>query len=175
MTIWLESRRLLPILLLVLLIPGCGDDDSPTEPPSEEEPVKLMEIDFTIKRFECIFDGDGIEGAGEFKFTAYVDAFGKSWERQLSDGESATLNWSDRFQYGYVGDALDVTVGFTCSEIDTNILGDVYADDDMKGRSRSARETIDVGETITNYITLGNDNCKVRLHYTLEATLVVLK
>ena len=97
----------------------------------------------------------------------------KTWERQLSSGESATLNWSNSFAEHYNGTPHEVAVEFLCSEKDINIAGDTFNDPDMDARRKTAIETIDVGEQITNRITMGNDNCKVRLHYVLKARLEV--
>jgi hypothetical protein len=163
------------LVLILLFVPGCGDEESPTEPASVDESIELIRIDFNIERFECIVDGDGIEGAGDFAFRVTVDYHEKTWLRQLSDGQSSTLNWSEAMQYANDGNPIEVRVTFICSERDTNILGELFNDADMDGRTATAVESVGVDTSISNYITLGNSNCKVRLHYTLKGSLVVLE
>ena len=163
------------VCVIALFALGCGDDESPTEPAPADETIELVQIDFTIERFECIVDGDGIEGAGDFIFRATVDYHEKTWVRELSDGQSSTLNWSGSTQYYYDGNPFDVEVTFICSERDTNILGELFNDADMNGRTATAVESVGIDTNIRNYITLGNSNCKVRLHYTLKGSLVVLE
>ena len=168
-----ESWQIFALALISLLALGCGDDGSSTAPVVETDPVETFWVDFTIVRFECIVDGDAIEGAGEFHFRAQVGSRSKTWRRELHSGESSTLNWSDSFGENYEGAPHEVAVEFLCAENDVTIGGVVFNDPDMDARRITAIETIDVGEQITNRITMGNDKCKVRLHYVLKARLEV--
>ena len=107
---------------------ACGNDESsPTAPdPPAQRTISVLEYTVTFTRFECIADGDGVEGAGEFDFTAYADRSGsKSWERSLSSGQSASLDWSwPGGVTGYQGGPVPVEVGFRCTEWDRNVLGE---------------------------------------------------
>lgn len=175
MSIHSLPRRVLSILLLLAPLAACSDDDgSPTDPgdPSAEL-IPVLVYTLTITRFECIVDGDGVEGAGEFEFTAYGGEGGQqTWERSLSSGQSAALDWSWVEGYhGYEGDPVPVEIGFRCTEWDRNILNEVYPDSNMDGRHVTATEMVTEG-SISNYITMGNAQCKVRLHYGITAEVV---
>jgi hypothetical protein len=156
----------------LLLVAACSDDEkSPTDPAPEPQIVEQVEVTTTIVRFEALNDGDGIEGSGEFRFTVEVAGDKKSWERTVSSGNNVNLDWTTTERRTYRGTPVTTSVGFWCSEIDKDITGREYNDGDMNFRSAEAEESVPAAE-ITNYITLGNDECKVRLHYTIKSKVV---
>ena len=127
----------------------------------------------TVTKFECIKDGDGVEGAGEFSFFADVNYSGKIWFRTLSSGQSSVLDWSgSSSQVGYTGTGRNLEVKFGCTEMDVTAFGKEYPDSDMNERRGTAKYVTSPDLAETNYITLGNDNCKVRLHYRITSELV---
>lgn len=162
-------------VLLILLIPlvGCGSDD-PASPaaPAATTTYEAVSATFTVLRFECLTDGDGAAGAGEFDFRVSVPFSNKSWDRQLSSGESSTLDWTNTVGLGtFEADTpeprpyTEAFVAFECTEWDTDVLGRDFPDSDMNERTATARHAVQPGTEVVNYITLGNDNCRVRLHY----------
>lgn len=130
--------------------------------------MQVLETTTTIVSLEALNDGDGIEGAGEFRFTVEVPGENKSWERTISTGNRASLNWTTSHKSVYGGTPLTSYVKITCSEIDKDITGREYNDGDMDYRNARADESVPAPD-ITNYITLGNNECKVRLHYTIKS------
>lgn len=158
------------ILLGVLLLCGCGDS-SPTQPDPEPQTVQMLEWTTTVVSFECLVDGDGIEGAGDFTWWTTLSGETRNYETTLSSGKSTPVNFSYSGSARYSGNPLLRTVHFTCTEWDQDIAGNVYPDSDMNNRAARADEYIPAAP-ITNYITLGNSNCKVRLHYTITSKVV---
>lgn len=51
-------------------------------------------------------------------------------------------------------------------------LGEPVPDPDMSHRGVTAIEMVNPGDQISNYITMGNDQCRVRLHCTIAADTV---
>lgn len=157
----------LSAIVAAAVLTGCGSD-SPTSP----EPVMNLRTQVTVTRVEVIKDGDGIEGRGEFYFYRYVGGTGIGWTRNLSSGQSDEVNWTKTLlQRDYTGEGHQFYVEFRCTEYDQNILGDVYADSDMDDRRGAANYFMSPDLAETNYITLGNDRCKVRLHYRITSSL----
>lgn len=182
------SRRIgltAPLFALCIGLFGCGSDHQslPTAPAPPSPSQVYWRNNVTVTKFEALADGDGIEGAGEFEFSAdvgYRDTTGtvyyqvatKSWNRALSTGESSTLNWSTDLQGSYLGGAYAAYVQFWCTEWDADLLGNPVADPDMNLRHVTAVEKLNPGARVSNYITMGTDRCKVRLYYTMEADTV---
>jgi len=160
------------LFLPLLILTACSEDEaSPTAPDPGPQTIQLVEVTTTIVRFEALNDGDGIEGAGEFRFTVDVPGDEKSWERTLSSGNSSNLNWTTTYQQAYSGDPRKTYVRIHCSEIDKDITGREYNDGDMNLRFLEAEETVPSAD-ITNYMTLGNSECRVRLHYTIKSKVI---
>lgn len=168
-----------------LLVPlaACGGDD-PAAPAAPEPTTtyEAMQATFTIVRFECLTDGDGIEGAGEFDFRAGIPYMHESWDRTLSSGQSASLGWTNTIGMGtFAADVpeprpyTEAFVNFRCTEWDTDVLGRDFPDSDMDAREATARHAPVAGTEVVNYITLGNDNCRVRLHYRIVFELVTFE
>lgn len=166
-------RATLTSLALALGLVGCGSDSaSPTAPSTTPHYVLVAET--AITSFEVIKDGDLIEGAGEFDFTVRVGSFSKSWERTLSDGESAPLNWIVTLHPPYSATITpEIGLEFVCTEWD-DVLGTRVPDSDMDHRRVDTSEVTRPGARISNYITMGDDACKVRLHYTIAADTVLV-
>ncbi|MFO7609919.1 MAG: hypothetical protein R6X35_12125, partial [Candidatus Krumholzibacteriia bacterium] len=59
-------------LLLVPLVACSGDDPASPAAPEPTTTYEAMQATFTVLRFECLTDGDGVEGAGEFDFQVDV-------------------------------------------------------------------------------------------------------
>jgi hypothetical protein len=167
-----RSLFLVAAALSVPLLGGCSES-SPTGPDPVEDPVMNLETDVTVTRVEAIKDGDGIEGRGEFYFYRQVGGSGIGWEANLSSGQSQTLNWKKvLLNRNFDGTGTPFTVEFQATEYDKDITGHVYADSDMDARMAAAHYVTSPDLQETNYITLGNDKCKVRLHYTIRSHLV---
>jgi len=163
------KQTVLAAIGLGIILAGCGGDSSPTAP----DPVMDLWTTVTVTSVEVIKDGDGIEGQGEFYFFRKVGGTGIGWTRNLSSGESDPVNWTKKMrQVDYKGDGYFFAIEFRCTEYDQNILGDVYPDSDMDDRHASANYVMSPDLNETNYITLGNDQCKVRLHYKIESLLI---
>lgn len=158
---------ILAAIAATALLAGCGSD-SPTAP----DPVMNLRTTVTVTRVEVIKDCDGIEGRGEFYFYRYVGGTGIGWTRNLSTGQSDNVNWTKTMlQRDYTGEGHPFYVEFRCTEYDQNILGDVYPDSDMNDRRGAANYVMRPDLAETNYITLGTDRCKVRLHYRITSAL----
>lgn len=158
----------LAAIAVAVFLAGCGSDDSPASP----KPTMNLRTQVTVTRVEVIKDGDGIEGRGEFYFFRYVGGTGIGWTRNLSSGQSDEVNWTKTMlQRDYKGEGHSFYVEFRCTEYDRNILGDVYPDSDMDDRRGAANYIMRPDLVETNYITLGNDRCKVRLHYSITSSL----
>lgn len=166
-------------LLLVPLVACSGDDPASPAPPDPTTTYEAMQGTFTVMRIECLTDGDGVEGAGEFDFWAAVPYVSERWDRTLSSGQSTTLDWTNTIGLGtFQADApeprayTEAFVSFQCTEWDTDVLGRDFPDSDMDAREATARHTPRAGTEIVNYITLGNDQCRVRLHYRIVFELI---
>lgn len=153
---------------LIPLASGCGKS-SPAAPTAPPEPEMEVRTTVTITTFEVIKDGDGIEGKGEFYWFHTIGGSGRATWATVGTGESYTLNRRQSLQ---AAEGYPVRVGFRCSELDVDILGNEYNDSDMDNRERFAVHTATDDLDGRWYITLGNDNCKVRMHYTIATTLV---
>jgi len=159
----------LAAIVVGIILAGCGDDSSPIAPDS----VMDLWTTVTVTSVEVIKDGDGIEGQGEFYFYRQVGGTGIGWTANLSSGESDPVNWTKRMhQVDYKGEGYSFSIEFRCTEYDRNILGNVYPDSDMDDRHATANYVMSPDLNETNYITLGNDKCKVLLHYAIASSLV---
>lgn len=166
----LRNLLIVTAVLASPLLAGCGKS-SPTRPTAAAPtagPATTLQTTVTVKRILVIEDGDGVEGKGDFHFTAFVDLQRKDWDRTMGNGESTTLNWSIvlHAQSG----SFDVT--FRATEWDTNVLGQVYPDSDMDGREKSTSHSYAPSSDGNYSIELGNSNCKVRMYYTIESEWV---
>lgn len=170
----MSARNLLLAAAAALgtILGGC--DSSPTDPGgAPADPVMNLETYVTVTHVEVLKDGDGVEGKGEFYFYRQVSGSGIGWEAQLSSGQSQTLNAKYTLvTRNYTGTGLGFRIEFRATEWDKNILGEVYADKDMDDRRAAASYVSSPDLRETNYITLGNDQCRVRLHYTITSALV---
>ncbi|MFO7608510.1 MAG: hypothetical protein R6X35_04840 [Candidatus Krumholzibacteriia bacterium] len=166
-------------VLLVPLVACSGDDPASPAAPEPTTTYEAMQATFTVLRFECLTDGDGVEGAGEFDFQVDVPYMNETWERNLSSGQSAALDWTNTIGMGtYTADTpeprayTEAFVKFKCTEWDKDVLGRDFPDSDMDAREATARHTPVAGTEVVNYITLGNDQCRVRLHYRIVFELI---
>lgn len=158
----------LAAITVAVVLTGCGSDRSPTSP----DPVMNLRTQVTVTSVEVIKDCDGIEGSGEFYFYRQVGGTGIGWTRNLSSGQSDVVNWTvTMLQRGYTGEGHSFSVEFRCTEYDQNILGKIYPDSDMDDRRGVANYVMSPDLAETNYITLGTDRCKVRLHYKIASSL----
>lgn len=154
-------------LVVTVAATGCGKS-SPTAPAPPAVPVQqyLHQSKVHFAAIRVTDDGDLI-GAGEldFKWGIVGDITQKSAD--LSTGDDLIIN--DDAIIG--GDAAAFTVYFEASEWDTDILGNNFRDPDMNKRSKSVEFT-GIRDSFQSYsITLGNDDCKVTLYYTVQPRL----
>lgn len=169
-------NRLMKLIALAatsaaLALTGCsGDGGSPLAP--DAEPTMNLRTTVTVSSVQVIKDGDGIEGQGEFYFWRKVGGTGFGWTRNLSTGESDVVDWTTTMlQRDYTGQGYPFDITFRCTEYDQNIAGDTYPDSDMNDREATAHYVQSPDLQETNYITLGNDRCRVRMHYTITSSL----
>jgi len=167
-----RSLILLAAMAAALVLTGCsGGGSSPTSPPDVQPTVNLSTT-VTIISVKVLQDGDGIEGRGEFYFWRQVSGSGRGWSRDLSPGEIDPVDWTVTLgQNDYRGEGLAFGIEFRCTEYDQDILGNIYADSDMDDRHATANYVMSPDLTESNYITLGNDKCKVRMYYKINSTL----
>ncbi|MEK7316205.1 MAG: hypothetical protein AAB011_08500 [Candidatus Eisenbacteria bacterium] len=155
-------------LIVAVASAGCGKS-SPTapEPPAVPEQQYLHQSRVIVDRIHVSDDGDLI-GEGEFDFKWNVAGFDKQKSADLTTGDDLTID--DRFLI--TGDGRSFTVYFEASEWDTDILGNNFRDPDMNKRSKTVEFTGTRSSSESYSITLGNEDCKVTLHYTVQALLV---
>lgn len=155
-------------ILTAPMLTGCGKS-SPTAPAAQPAgPDMRLETRVNVTRFLAVQDGDGIEGRGDFAFTASVGGHSKSWNRTLGTGESATVNWITVLD----GQSGSFGVTFKATEWDTDILGRDFPDADMDNRIDQKSYPFEAGIDGTYSITLGNDACRVRMYYTIVTSMV---
>ena len=159
------------VVAAATLTTGCGKS-SPTgpQPPAVPAQQYLHQSRVRFERIHVSNDGDFI-GPGELDFK--VGLVGDITQ------QSATLTTGDDLQIeaevGILGDGVAFTVYFEASEWDTDILGNNFRDPDMNKRSKTVEFTGTRSSKESYSITLGNDDCKVTLHYTVTPILVPVK
>lgn len=171
-----DTKLLFTILILAfsVTLAGCSGDDSPTAPTAPDpDPVSSLLTTVSFTKIECLVDGDPVGGQGEFTLYCNLIDGGRQWDKSMTSEQSYPMNKKKYFEdLEYTGTGQPFNITFRATEWDTNILGDVYADDDMNNRSATANYTTSPDLATTNYITLGNSKCKVRLHYTISSEMV---
>jgi len=142
---------------------GCGKS-SPTAPEAAAAPTQqpFTQAVILFDYIHVVNDGDLI-GKGELDFTWGVDRKRTQKSATLSDGDDLTI---DRSEY-VNGEGTDFTVYFEASEWDTDLLTGNFRDPDMNKRSKTVYFTVSPGMRGSYTVTLGNDDCKVVLHYTV--------
>jgi len=154
-------------LVVAVAATGCGKS-SPTgpEPPTVPTQKYLHQTKVIFDRIHVYNDGDLI-GEGEFDFKRGV--VGNITQKSVDLTTGDDLNINDEVLIG--GDGAAFTVYFEASEWDTNILGNNFRDPDMDKRSKSVEFTGTRNSSESYSITLGNDDCKVTLYYTVQPRL----
>ncbi|MBI1933682.1 MAG: thiol-activated cytolysin family protein [Ignavibacteriales bacterium] len=146
---------------------------------------KYNTIDIFLNKFTPIKDCDGIEGDGEFNFDVYIQNRGGGnlhhYAKTLVSGEYAnSINATYQIK---MEKALGqkFTIKFVCTETDKSIFGVVYSDDRMNGRYGATTYEFNssggwgvagtgavLPSTSSQSITLGSDNCQVKLDYSIS-------
>ena len=175
------APSLLLILGLILTIPtttGCGKSSSPTAPHvAAAEPESLL-VTVTLTKFEAVVDGDGIEGAGDFEFSASATEVGGagrlafSRNASIDAGDSYTINNTLRVR---VPKSRSFTIGVRATEWDADILGRDYPDSRMDNLSTSRTHAEGNGAadlSYSGYLQLGGSELQVRLHYTIASVAI---
>lgn len=146
---------------------------------------KYNTIDIFLSNFTPITDCDGIEGDGEFNFDVYIQNRGGGnlhhYTKSITSGEQSNpINKTYQIK---MEKALGqkFTVKFVCTETDKSIFGVVYSDDRMNARegaityefnSSGGWGVAGTGAALpsgaTQIITLGSDNCQVKLTYNIS-------
>lgn len=155
-------------LVVAVASTGCGKS-SPTapEPPAVPAQQYLHQSRVAFTAIRVTNDGDLI-GDGEFDFKWGVVGNITQKSADLTTGDDLMID--DKVLIG--GDEAAFTVYFEASEWDTDILGNNFRDPDMNKRSKTAAFT-GTRDSMDSYsITLGNDDCKVTLYYTVQPLLV---
>ena len=172
-----NAARLLTAILAFACLPlvtGCGKD-SPTAP--EQPAPGYLEVTVTLVRLLAVADGDGIEGAGDFEYSAEVfngapQTLTVSGSTQLETGSTLALNKSRVIRVAK-GDKHAIKVSFSASEWDRDVLGNVYADTRMDHLSEARTHTESTPTATLNdgerWITLGTGDLQLRLVYTITA------
>ena len=174
-----NSRLFAALLALAVLPPiaGCGNDNpmAPAAPAPE-----LLDVTVTLVRLVAVADGDYIEGAGDFTYSADVfdgklRALTASDYTELETGSILALNKTVVIRVTK-GDKHAVKVSFNATEWDTNILGAVYADSRMDNLTEFRTHTETTPSASFNdgerWITLGTGDLQFRLVYTIASKAV---
>lgn len=159
-------------VVLPLVATGCGKDN-PVAPKVEQK--QYEDVTVTLVSLYAVADGDGIEGAGDFKYEAEVydgTSLKVSGSPQIDTGNSHTIN-RQRVIRIEKGQAYNIQVKFRASEMDQNILGTVYADSRMDNLTGSRVHTNGSASAGFNdgerWITLGSGDLQLRLVYTITS------
>jgi hypothetical protein len=169
-------RQFAAVLTLACLplVTGCGKD-SPTAPKAAAP--EYLDVTVTLVRLLAVADGDGIEGAGDFEYSAEVfngqpTTLTVSGSTQLETGSTLALNKSRVIRVAK-GDKQQIKVSFTGTEWDQNILGTVYADTRMDHLTEARTHTETTAAASFNdgerWITLGTGDLQFRLIYTISS------
>lgn len=160
------------------LLAGCGTNH-PTAPLAARP--DSLDVTVTLDRIFAVADGDGIEGAGDFDYSATVfasagKAMGAEGSAKIETGSSLALNRSRVYRFEKGSDGI-VEVSFTATEWDQNIFGEVYPDSrlDHVTEFRIHSET-KAGATFNDgerWITLGSGGLQLRLIYRITSKAVV--
>lgn len=156
---------LLICLTLMPLLAACGKN-SPTGPEAAATPEKRTEL-LTFVSFDFLIahnDGDLI-GDGEFEFRRGVNGNITFTSVKLGDGDAWDIEGSST---RVEGEGSEIKVFFEASELDTDVLGRDFRDGDMDRRSKTNTHVVSENLNGQYSITLGNDDCKVQLYYTLK-------
>jgi hypothetical protein len=155
-------------LVVAVASTGCGKS-SPTAPEPAAVPAQqyLHQSRVAFVAIRVHDDGDLI-GAGEFDFKWGIVGNITQKSATLTTGDDLMIQ--DKVLID--GDGTTFTVYFEASEWDTDILGNNFRDPDMNKRSKTAEFTGTRDRMDSYSITLGNDDCKVTLYYTVQPLLV---
>ena len=158
---------LLACLTFIPLLAACGKN-SPTGPAAAATPEPQTEL-LTFVFFDFVVahnDGDLI-GDGEFEFRRGLNGNTTFTAVKMGDGDA----WEIESPAVRVeGEGSEIKVYFEASEWDTDILGRDFRDGDMDKRSKTNTHTVAENLNGQYSITLGNDDCRVQLYYTLKTT-----
>ncbi len=173
------STAIRPFAALLVLaslpfLTGCGKDN-PMAP--ETAGPEQLDVTVTLVRLVAVADGDGIEGAGDFEYSAEVfdgrpTTLHVAGSTQLETGSTLALNKS-RVIRVTKGDKHQIKVSFTATEWDQTIFGEVYADtrmdhltEDRTHAETTAAASFNDGE---RWITLGTGDLQFRLVYSITS------
>lgn len=153
-----------------ILLSGCGKS-SPTAPEgtaaAPAEPGR-QRVTLYWAFVEVINDGDLI-GAGDFEFRRGLNGSRTFTSKTLGTGDEWEI---DKTEYFTAEVGTRFSVYFEATEWDADILGNEFPDPDMDGRSKTSSFTIGSERDGTRSITLGNDDCKVRVYFHLSFAAV---
>jgi hypothetical protein len=159
------------------LVAGCGKD-GPTAP--KEAAPEFLDVTVTLVRLVAVADGDGIEGEGDFEYSAEVfdgrpTTLTASGSTQLETGSELVLNKSRVIRVAK-GDKRQIKVSFTATEWDQSIFGVVYPDTRMDHLTESRTHSETSASASFNdgerWITLGSGDLQFRLVYTIASAPV---
>jgi len=160
-----EPFRLCPGLLLLLVVGACSHSSAPVSVAPPGPQIVTVELEGTI--FTALADGDGIEGKGDFEIRVETPYGSRNGYVTLGTGEFTNLRWVFTGSHDYHGEPVPSSIRLICTEWDSDIFGNNFPDSDMDHRSGTGRFTAPgVGQ---GSITIGNDNCRVRLDYDYRA------
>lgn len=163
---------------LVVLAAGCGT--SPTAPrgaPHVES--DSMEVTVTFQSILVVADGDGIEGAGDFRFSMRASKNGDDLYYATGDlvhlntGETLTLNKTKIYRFRHPTDDMIALVA-VASEIDQDIFGNTYPDSDLSGKDAVIYLPYDERRYNVGVLRprLGNANCMVEFRISVTSRVV---
>ena len=162
------SLTLAACLTAASLLTGCGKS-SPTAPQVAADPGPAQVL-FTSLRWDyvvCHVDGD-LVGAGDFEFKRFFDRYNALHNVTMSTGDV----WQIKKFNSATGEGTRFKVAFEATEWDKNLIGENVRDADMNKRYKSRTHTIAEGLNGQYSFTLGNDDCKVQVYYTLSTVYV---
>ena len=174
------AKMLLAATALACLpfVTGCGKDN-PMAP--KEAAPEYVDVTVTLVRLLAVADGDGIEGAGDFQYSAEISdgapgTVTAAGSAQLETGSTLALNKA-RVIRVTKGENRAIKVSFLGTEWDSNIFGAVYADTRMdhlsESRTHTERSTSASYSDGERWITLGTGDLQLRLVYTITSKPVV--
>lgn len=175
MRVTMRSFLLSSLMLALPLLTGCGKDN----PVAPQVQTQYEDVTVTLVRIIAVADGDGIEGAGDFTYEAFVNdgtSFRVAGSCDINTGDSYTIN-RKRVIRIEKGQSYNIDVKFTATEWDKDILGNVYPDSRLD--HVSAHRLHSNGSTSAGFsdgertLTIGGSDLQLRFVYRITTAPVV--